>query len=129
MRTVVVLVLAVVAGGSAIAWHLTSGTDGTPAVARADDGSTPIPARPAPETPPEPVIAPGACGRAMDGVRAIQREFASGAILTDAANADLTRALARLDADCAGERELEREFRERELTPWLTYLPPGAGGS
>jgi hypothetical protein len=120
----VTLVLGAAAGG----WSSLGGRDPAGRHAAAiDAGSAPIPARPAPATPPEPVAADGPCGRAMDEIRTIQREFPSGALLTAAANADLTRNLAQLDRACTATPDLADEFRHRELTPWLTYLPPGAG--
>ena len=88
-------------------------------------GSVPIVATPAPAVPPTPVAATGDCASAMGAVRAIQHRFASGSLLDERANRQLTADLLRLDADCSPGSA--RAFRTRELTPWLTYLPPGAG--
>jgi hypothetical protein len=62
----------------------------------------------------------------MASIRELQREFPSGAVLPESANRRLTKQLTRLDTACASLPALQREFRARELTPWLTYLPPGA---
>ena len=62
----------------------------------------------------------------MASIRRIQRTYPSGAMLSESANAGLTAKLATLDDACGSMRALQQEFRDRELTPWLTYLPPGA---
>lgn len=95
---------------------------GTPVAAV---GSEPIVAVAPPAVPPAPVPATGACATAMGAVRAIQHRFGSGSLLNEPANRQLTADLVRLDRDCSPD--LARAFRTRELTPWLTYLPPGAG--
>jgi hypothetical protein len=94
-------------------------------VARGDAVTPAVGARPAPATTVAPVRAPGACGAAMDALRSLQRRYASGAVLPPAANATLTARLARLHRACAKTPQFEDAFRTGELTPWLTYLPPG----
>ena len=88
-------------------------------------GSEPIVARPAPAVPPTPVAGTGDCATVMDAVRVIQHRYASGSLLTETANRRLTTDLDRLDREC--DPDTAREFRSRELTPWLTYLPPRPG--
>src|SRR4051812_4750298 len=85
-------------GGGALIWR-SAGPTRAPAAVPA--GSEPIAAQPAPAHRPAPVVAPGACGTAMQVIRRTQRTFPSGAMLTDAANAQLTADLARLDRACA----------------------------
>jgi hypothetical protein len=87
---------------------------------------TPVRAEPAPVSRPAPVVAPGECGDAITSLRVLVRRYPSGSVLPDAANRRLTLGLARLHAKCAGARAAEASFRARELTPGLTYLPPGA---
>ena len=108
---------ALVLGGAALYAHLTR-----PGTLTAAVGTQAIVARPAPAVAPAPVDATGECASAMDAVRAIQHRFASGSLLDDAANVKLTADLAHLDRQC--DPATAREFRARELTPWLTYLPP-----
>lgn len=96
-----------------------------PGPAPAMAGSEPIVAVPAPAVRPTPVAADGACATAMGAVRAIQHQSASGSLLDERANLQLTADLVGLDRDCTPA--LDQEFRTREMTPWLTYLPPGAG--
>ena len=85
------------------------------------EATGPIVARPAPAEPPIPVEATGECAATMESIRALQKRFPSGALLDEAANAELTTALVQLDKTCAAH--LATAFRDRELTPWLTYLP------
>jgi hypothetical protein len=61
----------------------------------------------------------------MDAIRVLQHAYPSGAMLPARANTRFTTLLTRLHRDCAATPALEQAFRERELTPWLTYLPPG----
>jgi hypothetical protein len=119
----VVAFVAVAAGLAAVVfWQPASHS--VPPIAATTDGGAPVPARPARAHPPKPVVAPAACGKAMASIRRIQRAYPSGAVLPESANARLTADLARLDDACASMRALQQEFRDRELTPWLTYLPP-----
>ncbi len=97
-------------------------------VASGRPSTDPIVARPAPAHLPTPVVVDGRCRRAIDAVRAVQRDYPSGAMLPAAANERLSAALGGLDAACATHPKALATFRRRELTPWLTYLPPGAGG-
>jgi hypothetical protein len=117
--------------GGVVAWqhqaHDSAG--GAVVVASGQPATKPIAARPAPAVPPQPVGAPGACGGAMTRIRTIQRQYPSGALLPEAANRQLTAELAALRRDCAATPAAERLFRRRELTPWLTYLPPTAGAA
>jgi hypothetical protein len=111
--------------GGFVAWqHQAHDAGGAVVVASGQPATEPIAARPAPATPPQPVEAPGACGGAMARIRTIQRQYPSGALLPEAANQQLTTELAALRHDCAATPAAERLFRRRELTPWLTYLPP-----
>lgn len=88
----------------------------------ADAGAEPIAAHPAPATPPKPIPASGACGAAMEALRALIAAVPSGALLDEEQNVQLTAGLARLDADC--DAPSAQAFRDRELVPWLTYAPP-----
>ncbi len=117
---------AVGVGLAGLVFYQPGASDSSAPAAATTDGGAPIPARPAPAHPPAPVRAPGACGKSMAAIRKIQRTYPSGAMLPEAVNARLTEDLGRLDDACASRRVLLQEFRERELTPWLTYLPPGA---
>jgi hypothetical protein len=83
-----------------------------------------IVARPAPAVAPAPVAADGDCGAAMETVRALQRTYPSGSMLPEPADQQFTADLERLDRACASTPDLEQAFRDRELTPWMTYLPP-----
>jgi hypothetical protein len=119
--------VAVAAGLAAVVFWQPGASNSVPPIAATTDGGAPVAARPAPAHPPTPVVAPGACGNAMASIRRIQRAYPSGAVLPESANARLTADLARLDDACASMRALQQEFRDRELTPWLTYLPPATG--
>jgi hypothetical protein len=119
--------LALGAGGVALWQHAThDGADSQTVVAAGRPATEPIAARPAPATPPRPVAATGGCGAAMASIRTLQRQYPSGSLLPEAANRQLTTDLATLHEACAATPAVERAFRRRELTPWLTYLPPGA---
>jgi hypothetical protein len=100
--------------------------DGGLVVARGRPVTEAVRARPVPATAPAPVEASGACGEVVDAIRALQRTYPSGAMLPARANARFSTLLARLHRDCAATPAIEQAFRDRELTPWLTYLPPGA---
>jgi hypothetical protein len=118
------------AGGVAVWQHEAhDAAGGAVVVASGQPATEPIAARPAPATPPQPVEAPGACGGAMARIRTIQHQYPSGALLPEAANQQLTTELAALRRDCAATPAVERRFRRRELTPWLTYLPPTASAA
>ena len=90
---------------------------------------SPVQAQPPPASAPVPVTAPGQCGAAIDSLRALVRRYPSGSVLPEAANRRLTVDLTRLHTKCAAARAAEASFRARELTPWLTYLPPGAAST
>jgi hypothetical protein len=115
-------VVGVAFAGLALYAHFTRSAS-SPAPAAA--GNEPIVAVPPPAVPPTPVAASGPCSSAMGAIRAIQHHFASGSLLDERANRLLTADLVQLDRDCSAD--LDGKFRARELTPWLTYLPPGAG--
>jgi len=109
--------------GGVLAFALTDGTD-RPAPAAAALSRPAIVAQPAPAVPPEPVVATGGCGAAMDALRTLQRAYPSGSMLPETADQELDTDLARLDLACTDAPQLARLFRTRELNPWLTYLPP-----
>ena len=54
----------------------------------------------------------------------MQRTYPSGSVLPESANQQFTADLERLDQACASTPAVEQAFRDRELTPWMTYLPP-----
>jgi hypothetical protein len=128
-------VIVAIAIGAAAPWlwgryapeHAVSATPAAGAV-HGSVGS-PVRAQPAPATSPAPVVAAGQCGAAIESLRALVRRYPSGSVLPDAANRRLTVGLVRLHVKCAAARSAEAAFRARELTPWLTYLPPGAGST
>jgi hypothetical protein len=127
----VLVVAAVALGAGPWFWtryaHPHAATAGSAsAVVEGGSVGAPVRARPAPATAPVAVAATGACGTAMGALRSLMRTYPSGSVVPEAANRKLTAELALLHAACAHDRAAEATFRSRELTPWLTYLPPAA---
>lgn len=114
--------------GVGVAAWTADGGDGAPGSVgevAAAPGDEPIPARPRPGTPPETVAAAGACEDAMAGLRFLVAAVPSGSLLDEVQNRALTDGLAAVDAACPAE--LAAAFREQEVVPWLTWVPPGEG--
>jgi hypothetical protein len=114
--------------GGIFAGGLANGVLGTdqPVPAAAAPTRPAIVALPAPAVGPVPVAADGECGAAMQAVRALQRTAPSGSMLSEAADQQLNADLEHLDQACTSTPDVEQAFRDRELTPWMTYLPPSA---
>lgn len=116
------------AGLGVAAWQAAGGGEVAPrgVGAMADaPGDSSIPARPRPHTPPETVPGEGACGGAMEALRFLVAAVPSGSLLDEAQNRALTDGLAAVDAACPAD--LAATFREQEIVPWLTWVPPAAG--
>jgi hypothetical protein len=112
--------------GGIFAGGLADGVLGTdqPVPAAAAPTRPAIVALPAPAVRPVPVAADGECGAAMQAIRVLQRTAPSGSMLPEAADEQLNADLEHLDRACTSTPDAEQAFRDRELTPWLTYLPP-----